>query len=164
MSPDSTTPFVHSAQPQPVRSPSFQLGLNTKEMNSGDYVVTTPGFNGEATSPTSAQSGAAKAPLKRTRSLMQRLRAMVSLVRSVVVPDTLTVVLHFCCRGIARTCQRIHISTMVSDQPRLSLPTLKNRWASKVPCRRVMKARELRLQRALINPRRVHPQEDAIRS
>ncbi|KAJ9123125.1 hypothetical protein QFC22_001316 [Naganishia vaughanmartiniae] len=76
MSPDSTTPFVHSVQPQPVRSPSFQLGLNSNQMSSGDYVVTTPGFNGEATSPTSAQSGVAKAPLKRTRSLMQRLRAM----------------------------------------------------------------------------------------
>ncbi|KAJ9107427.1 hypothetical protein QFC21_000878 [Naganishia friedmannii] len=76
MSPDSTTPFVLSAQPQPVRSPSFQLGLNSKEISSGDYAVSTPGYNGEASSPTSAQTGAAKAPLKRTRSLMQKLRAM----------------------------------------------------------------------------------------
>ncbi|KAJ9112590.1 hypothetical protein QFC19_000609 [Naganishia cerealis] len=76
MSPDSTTPFAYAAQPQPVRSPSFKFGLNSKETSSTEYVVTTLGTSGEAYSPTSAQAGAGKAPLKRTRSLMQKLRAM----------------------------------------------------------------------------------------
>jgi hypothetical protein len=59
---------------QPVRSLSFRLGQDSKEPASEDY-STSRATNGDA----NAQAGAGgKAGLKRTRSLLQRLRSMVS--------------------------------------------------------------------------------------
>jgi hypothetical protein len=65
---------------QPVRSASFKRGQNAKEMAGDEYYYTSRQSSGETSSPTSAQGfNGSKMPLKRTRSLMQRLRAMVRL-------------------------------------------------------------------------------------
>lgn len=143
---------------QPVRSSSFNLGVDTQQMGGEDY-STSRGSNGDGSSPTTAQAGAGgKVGLKRTRSLLQRLRSMVCRIREFnnLYSYHFRLLVN---RETVRTFLRTRITT-ISVLLHLIRPSARTRWAFAKLYPRMMKAHERGLLRVLSHQYPVQPRNE----